>query len=313
MKSVIIPGSETMERILPFYLAAEEWAAANLPAGDWFFAWQVKPTVICGRHQDMSLEVDLDYAARNHINVWRRRSGGGCVYADEHNVMFSYITDTDDGVQGSFSRYTTLICRMLATLGIAAAPTGRNDVAIDGRKVAGNAWYRSSGRSIVHGTMLVDADFDTMGRILTPSRAKLQSKGVQSVPSRVTTLRANGLAMPCHEFVSYATDSLCTDGCHTLTPDDIAAVDKIIQRYLDPAFLRRTPTTALPHSLSAHIDDIGDIKADWSSGAAGIIPRINLSGFFLVTYSWVRAAERLLSGTSPDRLDTTLLANLLTI
>ena len=38
-------------RPLPFYLAMEEWVAEELPAADYFFAWRVQPTVICGRNQ----------------------------------------------------------------------------------------------------------------------------------------------------------------------------------------------------------------------------------------------------------------------
>lgn len=300
MKAVIIPDNRPQGRILPFYLAAEEWVAANLPADDWFFAWQVAPTVICGRHQDMPLEVDLRYAADRGIEVWRRKSGGGCVYADSHNIMFSYITGSQ-GVQGSFGSYTSHICRMLATLGIEAAPTGRNDVAIDGRKVAGNAFYRASGRSIVHGTMLYDADFETMGRVLTPSRAKLLSKGVQSVPARVTTLRAAGLAISCQEFIRHAVATLCPDGAYTLSDTDIVAIEDIMRSYLTPDFLRREGLGRLPRGNTRRFEGIGEVSLRWAPTSDGRIDRVSLSGDFFGCDSDVRRLEQALAGVSATR------------
>jgi lipoate-protein ligase A len=75
-------------------------------------------------------------------------------------------------------------------LGLDAQVTGRNDVTIDGRKFSGNAFYDSKGQAYHHGTLLVDVDMTMLGKYLMPSKAKLQSKGVDSVRSRVVNLRA---------------------------------------------------------------------------------------------------------------------------
>lgn len=296
MKALIIPP-EAGGRILPFYLAAEEWVAGHLSADDWFFAWQVSPTVICGRHQDMPLEVDLDYAREHGIAVWRRKSGGGCVYADNHNVMFSYIT-SGTGVQGCFHRYTDHICRMLAAMGITAEPTGRNDVAVSGHKVAGNAFYRSHGRSIVHGTMLYDADPDTMSRVLTPSRAKLASKGVQSVPARITTLRARGIAVSCDDFISRAMDFLGADGSYILTDTDIAQVEEIMQSYLRPDFLLREGRGAHPVRRSIRFDGVGELRASLALTDDNTIADLDLSGDFFGSYERKRELTDRLRGVS---------------
>ena len=53
----------------------------------------------------------------------------------------------------------------------------------------GNAFYQHHGRRYHHGTILVDANMEMMGKYLSPSPAKLQSKGVPSVRSRVINLR----------------------------------------------------------------------------------------------------------------------------
>ena len=281
MKYLLIPPSGP--RRLPFYLAVEEWAARTLPPDDYFFAWRVAPTVICGRNQDLEREVDLDFCRRQGIDVVRRRSGGGAVLADMDNLMFSYITPGDE-ITATFSRYTTLIASMLRSLGIRAEATGRNDIVVDSRKVAGNAFYHLPGRCIVHGTMLIDFNPALMAAALTPSRAKMESKAVVSVPSRVTGLRAEGLAMTPQELADYARRTLC-EGEYRLTAADIAEVERIEQAYYSPAFLRGRhaaerkgrPQTAV------RIEGVGEFTANLTTDASGRISAVNLSGDFFVT------------------------------
>ena len=58
MKYIALPYKK--EYRLPFYLAMEEYVARELPAQDYFFMWQVEPTVIFGRNQLFDSEVDYD-------------------------------------------------------------------------------------------------------------------------------------------------------------------------------------------------------------------------------------------------------------
>lgn len=274
-------------RRLPFYLAMEEWAARTLPASDYFFCWRVQPTVICGRNQDMQAEVNMDYCRSHGIDVVRRRSGGGCVYADMDNWMFSYICPGNE-IQATFAHYTTSIAAMLQTLGIDARATGRNDIMAGGRKISGNAFYHLPDRCIVHGTMLFDLDATTMSRVLTPSKLKLTSKAVASVPARVTGLRALGLEMSHDEFERYTIGYLC-DSEYLLTPDDIAAIEAIEQSYYKPEFLSRggkdgTPASTDTYSRRISIEGVGEIEATVTADASRNISSLELSGdFFLLS------------------------------
>lgn len=230
-------NTDVRHRRLPFFLALEEWVARRMPAGDYFFSWQVSPTVICGRNQEIDKEVNLSYCRDNGIDVVRRRSGGGSVFADRENFMFSYITDGDD-VQGEFARYTAMIAAALRDLGIAAEATGRNDITIGGKKVSGNAFYHLPGKCIAHGTMLYNFDARHLANALTPSKAKLESKGVKSVPMRVTCLSREGITLTPSEFERYIIESITDGEPYILTDADIREVEAIEQGYYDPSFLR---------------------------------------------------------------------------
>ncbi len=276
MKYIHIP--DTSDQSVPFYLSVEEWVAYNLPDDEYFFAWQIPPTVICGRHQEIGLEVDLDEAECLGVQVWRRKSGGGAVFADWNNVMFSHITPSS-GVQTSFDGYTSKICAMLKSLGIDARPSGRNDITVGGKKVAGNAFYGVPGHSIVHGTMLYDTDFGIMGRVLTPSRAKVESKGVKSVPSRLTTLRNERLSISCIDFISKALEFLGDGGVVELTAKDLGEIREIMRTYTDPAFLKKDVVKATVSS-SAYVDGTGLVKANLKVGADGHIKQAEICGDF---------------------------------
>ena len=113
MKYIELPEGKV--RRLSFYLAMEEFVARHLNEAECFFMWQVNPTVIFGRNQLIENEVNLDYCRTNHIETYRRKSGGGCVYADWSNIMFSYITQ-DINVRFTFDKYLRMVAHVLRKL-----------------------------------------------------------------------------------------------------------------------------------------------------------------------------------------------------
>ncbi len=221
-------------RRLTFYLATEEYVARRLPAGEYFFMWQVEPTVIFGRNQLIRNEVNLDYCREHGINMCRRKSGGGCVYADMNNIMFSYITE-DENVSLTFNRYIMMVVAVLRKLGVDATTSGRNDILVDGRKVSGNAFYHLPGRSIVHGTMLYDTDVQNMVGSITPNDAKLVSKGVSSVRQRINLLK-DYIDLDIEGFKQYVRTNLCDDQI-TLSDEDLLPIQIQELEYVSPAFI----------------------------------------------------------------------------
>lgn len=245
---------------LPFYLAMEEWIATSMPAGEWFFTWVVEPTVIFGRNQQPEKEVNLDYCRENGIQVYRRRSGGGCVYADRGNIMLSFVSSnpSPEEVTATFARYTGMIASMLRSLGLDARATGRNDVLIGGKKVSGNAFYHlPGGRSISHGTLLFSTDMAHMQNAITPSRAKLESKKVKSVESHITTVSEHLPDLTLAELEEFAIGKL-TSGRVTLTPGQVKEIEAIEQRYYAPSWLWGASVKSRLHSRS-RIEGVGEV------------------------------------------------------
>ena len=272
---VSLPDNEV--RRLSFYLALEEYVARHLPSADYFFMWQVEPSVIFGRNQLIENEVNLDFCRSHHIQMYRRKSGGGCVYADMKNIMFSYVT-ADDQVGFTFNRYMSMVVLMLQRLGIDASGTGRNDVMIGKKKVSGTAFYKIPGRSIVHGTMLYDTDMVNMVGAITPSNTKLLSKGIASVRQRIALLK-DYTALSIDEFKEHVRKSLC-DEEFQLTEDDVRSVEEMEQEYLSDDFIYgKNPQYTIVKQR--RIEHVGDFEARITL-KNGIIQRVNLMGDFLL-------------------------------
>lgn len=276
MVYVSLPDDQT--RRLSFYLAMEEYVARRQDVPDCFFLWQVEPTVIFGRNQLIETEVNVDFCKRRGIQMYRRKSGGGCVYADMSNIMFSYVTAADN-VGFTFYKFINLLLLVLRKAGVEATASQRNDVLIDGRKVSGSAFYHIPGRCIVHGTMLYDTDMTNMVGAITPDDAKLLSKGVKSVRQRIALLK-DYINLDIDAFKQLARDTICR-GTLTLTADDVAAIAELEKEYLSNAFIYgNNPKYSVVNKR--RIEGVGELEARIEI-KNGIIREVNILGdFFLV-------------------------------
>lgn len=212
----------------------EEYVARHLSADDCFFMWQVAPSVIFGRNQQLESEVNVSYCREHQIQMYRRKSGGGCVYADQSNIMLSYVT-SEDNVGFAFNRFVNMVLLVLRKMGVEAVGTVRNDILIGDRKVCGTASYHLPGRSIVHSTLLYDTDMEHMLHAITPGYEKLQAKGIQSVRQRITLLK-DYVSLTLEEVKTLIRQTLCDDTL-LLSADEVAAIEELEAAYLREDFI----------------------------------------------------------------------------
>lgn len=150
------------------------------------YLWQNENTVVIGKNQNPWAECRASLLEEEGGHLARRLSGGGAVFHDLGNLNFTFLVPTADYDLAKQQRVLLEACR---SFGIPAELSGRNDLTADGRKFSGNAFYHNGPRSYHHGTLLVDVDGAKLQRYLTPTKAKLEAKGVPSVRSRVVNLK----------------------------------------------------------------------------------------------------------------------------
>ena len=173
----------------PYYnLALEEYVLTNFKEDDYVILWQNHNTIVVGKFQNTVEEISSDTVKKYGVSVVRRNTGGGAVYHDLGNLNFSFITDWDKNGSQGYETFLEPVIKGLKSMGINAQNSGRNDLIVDGCKISGNAQTILGGRILHHGTLLINSDLGMLSKVLTPNPAKIQSKGIKSVQSRVTNL-----------------------------------------------------------------------------------------------------------------------------
>lgn len=278
MKYIVIPDSGKV-RQLPFFFAVEEYVARTFNDDEYFCIWQVPPTVMLGRNQLVNNETNLDYCRQHGISVFRRKSGGGCVYADGGCLQFSYIV-SDNNVGNVFQTYMRVTAGILQKAGIEAQLSGRNDILVEGHKVAGAAFYRTANRSVMHNTLLYSTDLDMLNKAVTPPAEKLQSKGVRSVSQRVGNV-GDFTDMTIEDFVAFARKVQCGDAFRELTQDDLREIEEIEKSLASDEFVYgNNPRYTVVRKQ--HIADVGYVEA-YVEIKNDIIRNVNLMGdYFLL-------------------------------
>ncbi len=170
-------------------LAIEEYILQNFGEKDTYLLFYInKPSIIVGRNQNSVEEINTDYVEENDIKVVRRLSGGGAVYHDEQNLNFSFITKDDGESFQDFAKFTQPVVDALNKLGVPAEMKGRNDLAVEGRKISGNAMFATKGRMFSHGTLMLDSEIEHVVSALNVNKEKIESKGIKSIRSRVANI-----------------------------------------------------------------------------------------------------------------------------
>ena len=256
-----------------FNLAFDEYCLENIPSEEpYFFLWRNRPAVIIGLNQNAYSEVNLDYLNSHGITLARRVTGGGAVYHDLQNMIYTIIGRNPSPQP---------MVDALRTLGVPAELTGRNDIFVEGRKVSGYARRVSHDQEIIHGTLMYDVDLDTLTHVLDTQGSKMQAKGISSVKSRVANLKEYLPQFKSLDELQAALQEILSagDGQMPLSAEQVAEV----RRQADEKF--STWDFIYGHSHEADFRckaklSCGTVEADIRVDR-GLIARLDFSGDFL--------------------------------
>ena len=147
-------------------------------------AWAAhEEAVVLGVGLDAGREADVDACRGHAVAVLRRASGGGAVLLGPGTVQFAFALPHDfhpalASIEGTKRLCAGLLVEALARGGLDAAPAraplstdASGDVLLDDRKVVGVALARRRTATLLHGTLLAEADLGRIGLFLRhPSR-----------------------------------------------------------------------------------------------------------------------------------------------
>jgi len=222
--------------------ALEEWLMDHFEE-DCFMLWRNDKAILLGKNQNVYSEINIPFTQEQDIKIVRRITGGGTVFTDTGNIMFTFISCDSKHDFANFRKFTAPILRALHALGIQAEFSGRNDLTIGGEKFSGNAQCRYGNKILHHGTLMYQADTTELGRALKVREIKLRDKGVSSIKSRVTNIAEYmKFPMDIEEFRSYLFNNVMKSidgaGLYRLSSeewDEVSAIAK--QKYRQPAWI----------------------------------------------------------------------------
>ncbi len=150
------------------------------------------PSVLVGRHQAISQELNLPACREAGVGIGRRITGGGALYLDEGQFGWELIFSKQTLGLSNLGDVARALCEAcaagLSKLGVAVKYRPRNDLEVEGRKIGGTGGFFDGDTIFYQGTVLVDMNGARMASLLNIPAAKLAKRGQTSGAQRVVTL-----------------------------------------------------------------------------------------------------------------------------
>ncbi|MDP7566109.1 MAG: hypothetical protein QF794_08335 [Candidatus Marinimicrobia bacterium] len=173
-------------------LANRAGAGTSLPT---LRLYTYQPCALVGRFQSIENELNLSYCADNKIPINRRPTGGGAIIMGEDQLgvalaISGKADETYAHVRERMTQFSQGIISGLATLGIHVEFRRKNDLEVNGKKIAGLGLHKTdTGGLLFHASLLVGLDVPYMLNVLKIPFEKITDKEISTVSERTTTVR----------------------------------------------------------------------------------------------------------------------------
>ena len=183
----------------PALALAHDETLGRDPGDATLLLWRTRPAVVIGRFQRADWEIDPAACAGRGVGVWRRFTGGGAVYLDRGTLCIALAAPPGHpwsqlDVPRMYAPLLDGIVRACHAQGVEAERDDRT-VRVGGRKVTGIAAHHGRGGVLVHGTLLIDADLESLRACLAGPRGGDLGGAPRPAPSRpdhVTNVGGDG-------------------------------------------------------------------------------------------------------------------------
>lgn len=267
------------------------------------------PSAIVGRYQDIEAALKLDRCRARKIEYNRRSTGGGTVIMGPEIIALGFGINVDypglkKGVSGIFESLSLILIQALEKLGIRAYFQPKNDLEVNGRKIAGLSAASEAGKSLLfHTSLLVDFDVALMTDIMNTPLIKLQDKGYNCFSQRITTVRDElGWDIPVESVMDAIVDSFEEEFNIRFkedVPDDWE--ERAFYRYVDERYTNKEWIFSHKHPRArmgiGQLKSKGGLLEIYISLSGGCIENVLITGDFFSTTEDIHCLENALKWT----------------
>ena len=272
--------------------------------------YKFKPSAIVGKYQDIEAALKLDRCRERGVEFNRRSTGGGTVIMGPNVVALGLGISIDDpglkkGIQGIFESMSVALIQALQDLGVEAGFRPKNDIEIDGKKLAGLSASLETEKAILfHASLLVDFDIPLMMDIMNQPPLKLYDKGYSCFSQRITTIKEQlGRDIDIETVVESIENSFQQKFSASFERDKPDGwEEKIINDFIDKRY--SNPDWIFSHKHPRSKMCLGELKTPgglleiYLSMAGSTIERIIITGDFFSTTKDINLLESALKWTS---------------
>lgn len=196
-----------------------------------------EPFVNVGVHQEVWLEVDLDYTKSHNIPVVRRDLGGGTVVITpgEHDYFLVINQNEVPGEPSKlYSKYLSPIVNVLKDYGINATLRDQ-DIVVNGKKISGNGAMTYEKAVVITGNILLSLDVDLISKCIRVPTEKFRDKMAKDMRDWLTSLENELGYTPSREELNrkikekYENELGIKFEISNLTPEEIELWNKLAE------------------------------------------------------------------------------------
>ena len=180
-------------------LAADEYLMnyhhndAEFPATLRLYNYQ-NYAVLAGRFQDINAEINIEACEQNGFQYGRRLTGGGAILMGSEQLGICFATSSKifkwENIRELYHKFSIPVINALAKLGIDAEFRSKNDLEVNGKKIAGLGVHVDADGAIqFHTSLLLGLDINKMLEVLRiPIQKYSDKRKISSIEQRITTI-----------------------------------------------------------------------------------------------------------------------------
>jgi len=150
--------------------------------------------VLAGRFQDINAEIDIEACRQNGFQYGRRLTGGGAIIMGSGQLGICFATSSKvfawENIRELYHKFSAPVIDALSKLGIDAKFRSKNDLEVNGKKIAGlGVHVDADGAVQFHTSLLIDIEINEMLKVLKiPIQKYSDKRKISSIEQRITTI-----------------------------------------------------------------------------------------------------------------------------